>query len=89
VAFAGSDFGRDLLIEASADYERHNLRSRAVMPDSAVANRGSRLVVLERCVTAGGLLDCVQQILVPERFRQNSTAPDFNALTDMGTLHAP
>src|SRR4029077_14430784 len=67
----GSDFGRNLLIEHSGDHKSHNLTlscGQCVIALLQVVDLG--LSFSSGAVTLEGLVNCVQQILVPERFRQ-------------------
>ena len=69
--FAGSNFRSNLLVEHSRDHQGHYLplsHSQSVIAPLQIVDLG--LFFLRDAVTLEGLLNCVQQILVPERFCQ-------------------
>src|SRR4029077_4243719 len=68
---AGSEFVGDLLIEQSGNHESHNLPlscGQIVIAFLQFVHLG--LLLSRGAVTLEGLLNRVQEILVPERFRQ-------------------
>src|SRR4029077_1810780 len=70
-SLAGSDFGGNLLIEKSGDHKSHDLaltRGQSVIASLQVVDLGLSFSV--SAVALQGLLNCVQQVLVSERFRQ-------------------
>src|SRR4029077_187009 len=98
--FAGSNFRSNLLVEHSRDHQSHYLplsHSQSVIAPLQIVDLD--LFFLLDAITLERLLNCVQQILVPERFCQkfHSTrlqCPDrhrnvaMRRYKDDGDLHA-
>ena len=79
--FAGSNFRGNLLIEHPGDHQNHYLllsRGQCAIAIHRSADLG--LLLLGDAVTLEGLLNCVQQILVPERFCQKFHGTRFQCL---------
>src|SRR4029077_1956579 len=69
--FAGSNFRSNLLVEHSRDHQGHYLplsHGQSVIAPLQIVDLG--LFFLRDAITLERLLNCVQQILVPERFCQ-------------------
>jgi hypothetical protein len=82
---AGSDLVGNLLIQHAGNHERHNLplsRSQFAMALLQIVDLGR--LFSHGAVALKRLLNGVQQVLVPERFRQKFHGTRFQSLTDMG-----
>src|SRR5579862_5134685 len=73
---AGADFGGNVLVEHAGDYEGHHLPlSRGQCLITLVQRVDLGLVLSRSVVPMKRLLDRVEQILIPKRFRQELHGP--------------